>query len=330
MRAELRRGKLYWGCVLEMIAVVLVVLASLAANSLLAQQKGQKTFSTPEEACQALLAAAKSNDEKTLLQIFGSDAKEIIASGDADEDARSREHFVKRYEEMNRLVEEPDGTVSLYIGERNWPYPISLRKKNNAWFFDTEAGKAEVLYRRIGYNEVSAMHICDALVEAQRDYYAKQNKVYAQEIFSDEGKKDGLYWKVANGEPESPIGPLVAWAVAEEYAKSRGAAPVPYRGYYFHVLTAQGKNSPGGAKNYMVDGKMTKGFAFVAYPAEYRSSGVMTFVVSSDGVMYEKDLGKKTEALAQAMTEYNPDPHWHKVEDEGQTATTGPVTAAPK
>jgi hypothetical protein len=308
------------------IALVMIV----GATATLAQQKGQKTFATPEEAAQALLKAAQGNDSKALLDILGPDAKDLISSGDANEDAQSREHFVKRYEEMNRLVQEPDGTVSLVIGMRNWPYPIPLRKKDNVWFFDTEAGKYEVLYRRIGYNEVSAIHICDQLAAAEKDYYAQQNNVYAQKIFSDEGKKDGLYWKAGEGQPQSPIGPLIAWAVAEEYAKDRGGAAVPYRGYYFHILTGQGKDSPGGAKIYIADGKMTQGFAFVAYPAEYKSSGVMTFIVSTDGVVFERDLGKKTESVAKTMKDYNPDPHWHKVEDNTPQQTAAKSDASPE
>jgi hypothetical protein len=308
-------------CYRPRLAVVAILwMAGFAASSL-AQQKGQKTFATPEEACQVLLTAAENNDEKMLLELLGPDAKQIVSSGDADEDARSRANFVKRYQEMNRLVKEPDGTVSLYIGSRNWPYPIPLRNKGGVWFFDTDAGKLEVLYRRIGFNEVSAIHICDELVAAQKEYYAKQNNQYAQKIFSDEGKQDGLYWKVADGEPQSPIGPLVAWAVSSQHAQEvRGVAAVPYRGYYFHILTAQGKDVTGGAKNYLVNGKMTDGFAFVAYPAEYRSSGVMTFLVGSDGVVYQKDLGKKTDTVANAMKEYNPGSGWHKVQDAQETA----------
>jgi hypothetical protein len=157
-------------------------------------------------------------------------------------------------------------------------------------------------------------------VAAEKEYYAQGHNEYAQKIFSDEGKKDGLYWKVAEGEPQSPIGPLVAWAVAEEYAKGRGAEQVPYRGYYFHLLTSQGKDGPGGAKSYIVNGKMTEGFAFVAYPAEYQSSGVMTFLAGANGVVYERNLGKKTESIAKAMKEYNPGSGWQKAEEEQQEA----------
>jgi hypothetical protein len=318
----MRRAGLQFGfpeALLRTAAIAVLATASFAAGSQ-AQQKGQKTFATPEEAAKALLAAAQNNDEKALLELFGPDGKQIVESGDPAEDARVRGNFVKRYEEMNRLVKEPDGTVSLYIGSHNWPYPIPLRSKGNVWYFDTEAGRREVLYRRIGYNEISAIHICQQLVEAQKEY-SKQNNQYAQKIYSDEGKKDGLYWQTSDGDKQSPIGPLVADA-----GMSRGGEAVPYRGYYFHVLTSQGKDISGGAKSYIVDGKMTGGFAFVAYPAEYRSSGVMTFVVDGDGTIYEKDLGKKTEATVKDMKEYNPGPSWHKVEEDTQEAATGDAT----
>jgi Protein of unknown function (DUF2950) len=304
---------------LRIAAITVLIMAGFGAGSR-AQQTGQKTFATPEEAAKALLVAAQSNDEKALLELFGPNGKQIVASGDPAEDARARSNFVKRYEEMNRLVKEPDGTISLYIGSHNWPYPIPLRSKGNVWYFDTEAGRKEVLYRRIGYNEISAIHICQQLVDAQKEY-SQQNNQYAQKIYSDEGKKDGLYWKTSGGEKQSPIGPLVAGAVA-----TRGGEAVPFRGYYFHILTSQGKDSSGGAKSYIVDGKMTGGFAFIAYPAEYRSSGVMTFVVDTDGTIYEKDLGKKTETIAKDIKEYNPGPSWHKVEEDTQEAASGDKT----
>jgi len=286
----------------------------LFAGILAAQQQGQKTFATPEEAAQALFAAAQNNDEKALLELFGPDGKEIVDSGDPAADRRSRTHFARRYEEMHRLVKEPDGTVAIYIGAHNWPYPVSLRNKGMVWYFDTAGGKQEVLYRRIGYNELSAMRVCDELAAAQKEYYAQHND-YAQKILSDEGKTDGLYWKASEGEKPSPIGPLVASAVDNESTKTVSGAP--YHGYYFHILTKQGKNAQGGAKNYLVDGKMA-GFAFVAFPAAYRFSGVMTFLVGEHGTIYEKDLGKNTEMEAKAMTEYDPGSGWTKVEDDQQ------------
>jgi hypothetical protein len=219
---------------------------------------------------------------------------------------------------MHRLVKEPDGTTTLYIGAENWPTPIPLVNRGNSWYFDTEAGKKEILYRRIGQNEISTIRVCQELVASQKEYYSAQHNEYAEKIFSDEGQHNGLYWKAADGSPESPIGPLVAAAVAEDYSKSQGDAPTPYQGYYFHILTRQGKNGPSGAKSYIVNGKMTGGFAFVAYPAEYRSSGVMTFIVNQEGVVYEKDLGRKTDVVAKNMKEYNPNSSWQKAEEQQQ------------
>jgi hypothetical protein len=186
----------------------------------------------------------------------------------------------------------------------------------DSWYFDTEAGKKEILYRRIGQNEISSIRVCQELVASQKEYYSAQHNEYAEKIFSDEGQHNGLYWKAADGAPESPIGPLVAAAVVESYSKSQGDVPTPYQGYYFHILTRQGKNAPSGAKSYVVNGKMTGGVAFVAYPAEYRSSGVMTFIVNEDGVVYEKDLGKKTAVLAKSMKEYNPNSGWREAEEQ--------------
>jgi Protein of unknown function (DUF2950) len=260
---------------LKIAAVAVLLLGGFSGGSA-AQQKGQKTFSSPEEASQAFVAAAQNNDEETMLEILGPDAQDIVSSGDPTQDAENHTNFARKYQEMHRFVKEPDRSVTLYIGAENWPAPIPLAMKGNAWFFDTEAGKMEILFRRIGRNELSAMRICQELVAAQKDYHTMQNNEYAKQIFSDEGQHNGLYWKVSDGEPQSPIGPLVASAVAEGYVKGQAGPPTPYRGWFFHILRRQGKHAPGGAKNYIVNGKMTEGFAFIAYPAEYRSSGVMT------------------------------------------------------
>src|SRR5579863_10160486 len=319
-RTKLNFGKSYWTN-LSKLAATAVLLAGCFPAHTNAQQPGQKTFSSAEEASKALVAAAQSNDEKAMLEILGPEGKEIVSSGDEIEDAQNRANFVHKYQQMHRLVKEPNGTTMLYIGAENWPAPIPLVSKGNSWYFDTEAGKKEILYRRIGRNEISTIRVCEELVAAQKEYYSTQHNEFAEKIFSDEGQHNGLYWKAADGSPESPIGPLVAAAVAEDYSKSQGASPTPYRGYYFHILTRQGRNGPGGAKNYVVNGKMTGGFAFVAYPAEYRSSGVMTFIVAEDGVVYQKDLGRKTDSLAKAMKEYNPDSSWQKaVEEQEETA----------
>ena len=313
--------RLQWVDLLKVASIITLLLACLPVHSA-AQQKGQKTFSSPEEASKALVDAAQNNDEKVLFEILGPDAGPIVSSGDPTEDANSRANFARKYQQMHRLLKEPDGSVTLYIGAENWPTPIPLTMKGNLWFFDTEAGEKEILFRRIGRNELSAIRICQELVAAQKEYFAMQHNQYAKQIFSDEGRHNGLYWNASDGGPQSPIGPLVASAVAEGYAKGKAGPPTPYRGYLFHVLTRQGKHAPGGAKRYVVNGKMTRGFAYVAYPAEYRVSGVMTFIVSQDGTVYQKDLGKKTDALGKAMQEYDLDSSWRKAEEEPEPGSS--------
>jgi Protein of unknown function (DUF2950) len=299
------------------ICVVALFLTACVISRVNAQEKGQKTFASAEEASQAFVKACQDNDEKLLIEIIGKSAKEIISSGDEKQDAEHRAHFVKRYEEMHRLFKEPDGTTTLYIGVDNWPVPIPLVNKGNVWYFDGAAGKQEILYRRVGRNEISTIRVCEQLAAAENEYFAAQH-VYAAKIASDPGQRNGLYWE---GEPKSPVGPLVAAADTT----SKNASPTPFRGYYFRVLTDQGKDASGGAKSYVVDGKMTGGFAIEAYPVEYRSSGVMTFIVGSDGVVYEKDLGKKTESEAKAMKSFDPNSSWHRAEQE-QEATNAQTT----
>ena len=285
---------------------------------LLAEPPGQKTFSSPDEASRALIRAVQAGNEKDLLEIFGPDGKEIISSGDKVEDKKSRDAFAEKYQRMNRLVEEPDGTVRLYVGAENWPMPIPLVNRKDAWYFDTSAGKEEILFRRIGRNEIATIGVLRELVAAQKEYYSKTHedrvKQYAQKFISDQGKHNGLYWNAINREPESPIGPLVAYASSEGYAKKLSSLPSPFQGYYFRVLMRQGKHASGGAKNYIVNGKMTRGFAFLAYPAEYANSGMMSFIINQDGILYQKDLGPKTADLANALDEYDPDKTWVRVE----------------
>jgi DUF2950 family protein len=310
--------------VLATLAVALLLTGFFPARSM-AQQKGQKTFSSAEAASAALFAALEANDEKAILDVLGQDAKPIISSGNENEDSEHHANFVRRYLEMHRLVKEPDGTTTLYIGAENWPTPIPLVEKAGAWYFDTEAAKEEILFRRIGHNEMSAIRVCQELVAAEKEYYSKQNNVYAAKISSDEGKQDGLYWPVSGSQPESPIGPLVAEASIGENATSASSPssePVPFHGYFFRILTRQGKNAAGGPADYIVNGKMTAGFAFIAYPAEYRNSGVTTFIVNQDGVVYQKDLGEHTTDLAKAIKEYDPDSTWQKAEEQAeQTAS---------
>ncbi len=304
---------------LTMFAAILIAFGPAAA---LAQEQGQKTYSSAEQASKALFDAAQQNDEKALLAVLGPHGQKIISSGDLVEDEAARSNFVEKYQVMHRLVKEPDGTTTLYIGAENWPSPIPLMNKGDLWYFDTVEGEHEILFRRIGKNELSAIRVCQELAAAQKDYYSKQNNEYATRFVSDEGQHNGLYWLDTNNQFESPIGPLVANAGSSGgLAKNLDSGPVPFRGYYFRILESQGKSAPGGAMDYVVDGKMTKGFAFVAYPAVYRDSGVMTFIVGQDGVVYEKDLGKQTNELAKSMKAYNPDSSWQKAEDqEGTTA----------
>jgi hypothetical protein len=277
----------------------------------------QPTFASPEEAVKAMIEALKSNDAKALEAMFGPGSKDLVSSGDPVADRSLRERFVKLYEERNRLEQTGDKAI-LCIGNQDWPSPIPIVKKDGLWLFDAKAGREEILARRIGKNEWSAIQFCLAYVDAQREYASKDRDgdgllEYAQKFGSDKGKKDGLYWEVKEGEEQSPLGPLAAVAQKQGYSTKR-EKPEPYLGYYYRILKAQGKNAPGGAYDYMVKGKMIGGFALVAYPAKYASSGVMTFIVNHDGVVYQKDLGRNTEKAAQAMKLFNPDSTWKKVD----------------
>jgi len=282
-----------------------------------AEEPGQRTFASPEDAGRALLGAMQAQDEQAPLSILGPAGKDVLSSGDPLEDLDSRVSFVVKYQEMHRFATETDGTVTLVVGAENWPFPIPLVKKNGSWYFDTAAGKDEIVFRRIGRNEISAVEACRDLVDAQNQYFARPPgdlpKQFAQKLVSDEGGHNGLYWHGASDEFDSPINPLIAYA-RQNLPTDQVGEHVPFNGYMFRILTSQGQHARGGAKNYIVDGKMSAGFAFVAYPVEYRSSGVMTFIVNESGTVYEKDLGPNTTKLAQAMTAYDPDSTWHKAE----------------
>jgi hypothetical protein len=282
-----------------------------------AQESGQRTFSSAEDASRALFDAMQAQDEQAPLSILGPAAKDILSSGDPDEDLNARVGFVVNYQEMHRFVTEANGTVSLIVGAENWPFPIPLVNNHGAWFFDTAAGKDEILFRRIGKNELAAIDAIRELGAAQNQYFAHPPvnlpNQFAQKLVSDEGRHNGLYWHGASDEFDSPINPLIAYA-RQNLPTDQVGEHVPFNGYMFRVLTSQGPHAPGGAKNYIVDGTMTRGFAFVAYPVEYRSSGVMTFIVDESGTIYEKDLGPDTTKLAQAMTSFDPDSTWHKAE----------------
>jgi hypothetical protein len=279
----------------------------------------QKGFATPEEAVKAFAAAMQSNDERELLSIFGPTAKELISSGDPVKDKNQREKFISDYERKNSIAPEGSRMV-LIVGEKDWPFPIPLVKKADQWFFDTKAGKEEILNRRVGENELSTVQTLLAIVDAQREYamHDRDNdgiREYAEKFGSDPGKKNGLHWKTNPGEEPSPLGELVADARAEGYSRSGPQqGPIPFHGYYFRMLKKQGKHASGGAFDYTAKNKMIGGFAGVAYPAAYGSSGVMTFMVNHEGVVYQKNLGKDTAKAAKAMTSFDPDKTWKKVE----------------
>lgn len=300
------------------IAVAVVIILTHAGASLAAEK--QKTFASAEEAVKALLAAGRNNDDKELLAIFGPDGKDLIFSGDPVADKQRREKFLADCDEQNKLVPEGDSMI-LVIGKKEWPFPIPITKKGETWFFDTKKGTEEVLNRRIGMNEVFTIQAVLAVVDAQREYAMMDHdgdglREYAEKFASDPGKQNGLYWATKEGENPSPLGELLVKAKAEGYSKkgSKGN-PVPYHGYYYKILRAQDKNAPGGAYDYIINGNMIGGFAVVAWPAKYGNSGVVTFIVNHDGVVYQKDLGLNTEETAKAMKKFDPDKTWEKVED---------------
>lgn len=278
-----------------------------------AETKAQ-TFGSPEEAVKALVAAA--GDSKAVLAILGPEARPIIDSGDPAADKADRERFLKSYGQASRLMKSGDDMMLLVVGKDDWIFPIPLVKEASGWRFDTEEGKEEILNRRIGRNELSAIQAMQAYVDAQREYYLRnpQNDKllqYAQRFISAQGKRDGLYFPVKAGEQASPLGPLFDRTQAGKQGEPRKR--VPYHGYYYRILKGQGPAAPGGSYSYLAQGKMIGGFALVAYPATYGNSGVMTFVISHGGVVYEKDLGPKTAEVAQKITRFNPDKTWKRL-----------------
>jgi len=313
MHASEKKLELFGGKKLLRLAGSALAVTVAFSTVALAQGPGQKTYASPEEASNALFAAAQKNDEAALLEVLGKEGKSIIESGDPKQDEAMRANFVEKFQMMHRLVEEPDATTTLYIGAENWPTPIPLVNRAGKWYFDTDAAKKEILFRRIGKNELSAIRVCEELVAAQKELFSKNNE-YAAKFVSDEGKQNGLYWPANGSANQSPIGPLVANAGSLGGLTMDSGAD-PFRGYYFRLLDRQGKQASGGAMSYVADGKMTKGFAFVAYPAVYRDSGVMTFIVAQDGTVYERDLGKQTVQKAKALKAYDPDPNWKRSEE---------------
>ena len=290
-----------------------LVLVLLLALPLFATAADQKTFATPDAAVDALLAALKSNDEKALLELFGEKHKRLVVTGDAANDAATRAKAAKELETYRLLDERgPDRRV-LLIGAEAWPVPIPLVRQGGSWRFATEEGIDELINRRIGGNEISAIEVLSAYLAAQRQYASRDRNgdgvlEYAQKIASTPGKQDGLYWPadVTKGEEASPFGPLIADST---YLKGHKHGD-PYRGYYFRILTSQGKSAPGGAYSYVVKGRLLAGFAMIAYPASYGESGVMSFIVNHNGTIYEKDLGKASTSIGAKMTAFDPGAGW--------------------
>lgn len=281
----------------------------------------QQTFASPEQAVQSLVSALRAEDAETLSRILGRGSDEIISSGDDVADDNAREFFLAAFDEKNSLVEEPDGSRTLQIGEQEWPMPIPIAAHRDAWHFDTRRGKEELLNRRIGRNELSIQQVCLAVSDAQQEYFATDHDgdgvfEFAQKFISDPGKRNGLYWETAEGEPSSPMGSLAAEAAAEGYTRTRGSEEKmrSYHGYCFKLLTSQGPHAAGGARDYIVDGNLTEGFAVVAWPVEYDSSGIMTFMVSRQGIVYERDLGRGTARIAKSMSRFDPDSRWRIAE----------------
>ena len=302
------------------ISFLILALAISLSGCGKSEKNSIKTFATPDDAGNALLAVAKAGDQTAIPTIFGPGSEQVILSGDSVEDKNGATSFVTRYGEMHRWRKLADGSQLLLVGADNYPFPIPLRKNaGGQWYFDTAAGKEELLNRRVGRNELALIDACRALANAQAAYFSQlhdgaRTKQYAVKFISDPGKQNGLYWQSSTGEPQSPLGPLVAYATAEGYS-AKPDAHVPFHGYYFHMLNGQTANATGGKKSYIVDGHMVGGFAFVAYPAEYGNSGVMTFMINQNGVLLEKDLGKDTAQIASAMREFDPDTSWRPVQE---------------
>jgi hypothetical protein len=296
-----------------MIAVLSCIVASVA--------NAQQAFKTAEEAASAFVAAAKADDVSKLLTVLGPDGEDIVSSGDEVDDKATRQRFVAAYDAKHQIALEGDNKAIMVIGQEDYPFPIPLMRKNGMWRFDTAAGREEILSRRIGRNELAAIQASLAYVDAQNEYAEKDRtgagmNTYAQRIVSQPGKKDGLYWPSSQGTEDSPLGELFAQATSQGYRA--GGPRTPFHGYYFKVLTSQGRAASGGELDYVVGGKMIGGFALVAYPAEYRNSGVMTFIVNHAGTVYQKDLGPRTASLAERMKSFNPNRTWQKVSDSAK------------
>jgi hypothetical protein len=307
-----------------LLALALVVsLASCSKQESASSRVVQKTFASPDAAGQALFEAAKAGDQNALMSVFGPEAKDLLLSGDAVKDKNAAQHFVDAYSQMHRWGKSKSGEQVLYIGADNFAFPIPLKQDTSGqWAFDTAAGKDEVLARRIGDGELTAIGVLSEVANAQEEYFS-QNHQFAQKFVSDNGQRDGLYWPVADGQKPSPLGPLADVAKDLGYSYTTGK-PQPFNGYYYRILTKQAEAAKGGAEDYLQNGKMTGGFALLAWPAKYQDSGIMTFIVGKDGVVYQKDLGDKTADAGTTITAFDPGNGWNVVlSPESANASTG-------
>lgn len=294
-----------------------IALGALLILAACSRSDDQHDFVSAEEAAQALVSAAQANDDRALLGILGKEAQPVIDSGDAVQDTNARERFVKAYEASHRFDHGGGGQAVLVVGEDEWPFPFPLVQVDSRWRFDSSAGVEEIVNRRVGANELATIQSCLAFVDAEREYYSlnPQNDPllhFSQKLFSTPGQRDGLYWPSADGEAQSPLGESFAAALSEGYFATSPSRDQPYHGYVYRLLTAQGPNAAGGAYDYMVRGKMLGGFALIAVPAEYGNSGVMTFMVNHDGVVFSKDLGQDTPKVAMAIDVFDPDSSWKR------------------
>ena len=316
------------GALAAALAIDVAAQAAPAAKPAATESKpvaAQSTFATPEDAAKALADAVRSHEGKAILTVVGPASKSWLYSGDKVSDENDWKAFLAAYDEKNALQKEGDAKATLTVGKGDWPFPAPIVKKGSKWAFDAEAGREELINRRVGRNELDTIQTMLAVVDAQRDYAASDANGsgfpdYARRFVSSPGKKDGLYWPQEEGKPASPLGPLVAEASSEGYGKKprkEGERP-SFHGYHYRMLSAQGKDAPGGAYEYVVGNRMLGGFGVVAWPSKYGASGVMTFIVNQDGVVYEKDLGAQTPAIAEAMTRFNPDSTWRKSEQKPQ------------
>jgi Protein of unknown function (DUF2950) len=302
-------------------AIALVLVISLQSAAFAAPAR--KSFDSLDDAVNAFVAATRAADQRALLSILGPEGQPLVSSGDDVADRALFQRFVAAYDRAHRL-EGGGGKVVLYIGEDDFPFPIPLVPDGPRWVWDTDAGNEEILNRRIGRNELAAIEVCLAYVDAQREYYAWSPNgtgmlEFAQRLASTKGKKDGLFWETKPGQRPSPLGPLVAEARAAGYRRAQGGSPAPYHGYLYRMLFAQGPDARGGAYDFVVKGHMIGGFALVAFPASYGVSGIMTFIVSHDGVVYQKDFGPRTAEVGNTMKTYNPDRTWRKAADDAST-----------